>query len=129
MITKDDYLDIIINNPEMELDHMFTAITAIKNKAGVITRDGLIKELNELGLNIRDDEKLDDYPLDYVEIKFLQRYIVMNYWLPEHIGGGIPESEVKDFKSYLLDRACKDVFNKIVDEEYLQFKQSNSKSK
>jgi len=108
-----DMINLLAANEEIGLDVIIGAIVTVRNEADPLTFDNLnniVVENN--GINLKeplDNHNLKDCALDVVDGIFLERYIVSNFYLPEHIG--IKKEEETAFKRYLYKLACDGVFN------------------
>jgi hypothetical protein len=66
------------------------------------------------------NKKLKERSDDDIEDAFLAKYIVPNYFLPEHLG--VKDEEVEAFKKYVLGWACMGECNDIMKDLLVNFR-------
>jgi len=115
-------IDLMSLNSDIDNDLVFTAITTIKNNGNIVNLDNVVNELKLLGV---EDIKItpdDEYVNDYIDNKFLDRYVVFNYFSNEYVKETYGIKDIDKFKKYLNDLAADGYFNFELEKHIADFK-------
>ena len=115
-------IDLMSLSSDIDNDLVFTAITTIKNNGNIVNLDNVVNELKLLGV---EDIKItpdDEYVNDYIDNKFLDRYVVFNYFSNEYVKETYGIKDIDKFKKYLNDLAADGYFNFELEKHIADFK-------
>ena len=107
-----DMINLLVANEEIGLDAIIEAIVTVRNNADTVTFNNLNKVLKLNGITLKaslNNHNLDNFVLDIIDDIFMERYIVPGFHLPRHIG--VEKEEETAFREYIMELACKGVFN------------------
>ena len=115
-------IDLMSLNSDIDNDLVFTAITTIRNNGNEVNLDNLVNELKLLGVEDIKITSDDEYVNDYIDNKFLDRYVVCNYFSNEYVMKTYGIKDINKFKEYLNDLATNGYFNIELEKHIADFK-------
>eukprot|EP01051_Picozoa_sp_SAG22_P009705 SAG22_NODE_827_length_6957_cov_4.434821_4_plen_146_part_00 len=91
-----------------------------------LSGDEYLAKIAEIRRDFVEPEEPSECDQREVNEKFLSRYIVPNYFLPEQLG--VKPNEVEGFKKYVQGWACSGAVNEIMEEVLANFRSENDES-